>query len=222
MSTLERVYNHDLAYSRQFDPTTRRYFPEILFWLANSEKQSLNKMAQRLNIHTRTIHNIFAALISSEILSAIPALGASSGKVAKPYKHIFVVPAIRQALSNAKPKSEQWNKLRGHLLEDTIGFYLKQMISDNPFGGLIEYDASRAGADFVVMPQYMKDQSIPIEVGWGKKDDRQIQNTLKRTRSNYYGLVIADCSLAHKNNNRTVFVPLRTFLLAQPSGWGLD
>ena len=218
-STLEKVYNHDLAFSRRFDQSTRVYFPTVLLWLANSEKQSLNKIAKRLSLTAQTIHNIFEALISSEVLMAIPPLGASLGKVAKPYKHLFVAPAVRQALSNITISSGRWDQLRGQLLEDTVGFYLKQIIIDQPIADLVEYDASDRGADFIVMQQRFKERSIPIEVGWRKQTDQQVQYSLERTKSRRYGLVVTNSDLKHNQSTRTVFAPLKMFLSAQPSGW---
>ena len=164
----------------------------------------------------------FAILINSEILIAVPPLGATSGKIAKPYKYLFASPAIRQTLSNLhvnQVKEARLAALRGALLEDTVGFYLKQAFSNQPLGGLVEYDASASGADFIVMPTYNKNESIVVEVGWRKQTSRQVQATLKRVKSQRYGLVITDCQLALDDSQTSVFIPLQIFLLMQPQGF---
>lgn len=217
--TLDKVYNHDLDIIGQFDQSTRHYFPTLLLWLANSEQQSLNKMSQRLGINVRTLQNMFDVLVNSEILMSLPPFGSSSGKIAKPYKHLFTTPALRQALNNlaADPAAEiQLDKLRGSLLEDAVGCYLKQSLSNQPLGGLVEYDSSRAGADFIVLPNRIKTESIPIEVGWRKRTCQQVQATLERTKSKRYGLVITECDLKIDESKRIVFVPLKVFFLMQP------
>ena len=197
--TLEKVYNHDLNLIGQFDQSTRQHFPGLLLWLANSNQQSLTKMSQRMGLNVRTVQNMLEILVNSEILMAIPPLGSSSGKIAKPYKYLFTAPALRQALNNLPDDQKdkaQFNQLRGCLLEDTVGFYLKQVISDQPLGGLVEYDASRAGADFIVLPTHIKTEAIAIEIGWHKPTGYQVQSTLERIGSNSrYGLVITNGKL---------------------------
>ncbi len=217
--TLDKVYNHDLGIIGQFNQSTRQYFPALLLWLANSERQSLNKMSQRLGINIRTLQNMFDVLVNSEVLISLPPFGSSSGKIAKPYKYLFTAPALRQALNNLvanQAAGPQLDKLKGCLLEDAVGCYLKQSLSNQPLGGLVEYDSSRAGADFVVLPNRIKTESIPIEVGWQKRTCQQVQATLERTKSKRYGLVITDCELKLDNSERIVFVPLKIFFLMQP------
>ena len=216
--TLDKVYNHDLDIIGQFDQSTRQYFPALLLWLANSEQQSLNKMSQRLGINVRTLQNMFDVLVNSEVLMSLPPFGSSSGKIAKPYKYLFTTPALRQALNNlaANQAAEaQLDTLRGCLLEDAVGYYLKQSLSNQPLGGLVEYDSSRAGADFVILPNRIKTESIPVEVGWQKRACQQVQATLERTKSKRYGLVITDCNLKIDKSGRIVFVPLKVFFLMQ-------
>ena len=220
--TLEKVYNHDLPAVGQFDQSTRRHFPGLLLWLANSNQQSLNKMSNRLGLNVRTLQNMLEVLVNSEVLTAIPPFGSSSGKIAKPYKYLFTAPAVRQALNNSATgqpiDKTQLDQLRGDLLEDAIGLYLKQAFSDQPLGGLVEYDSSQSGADFVVMPTHIKTESIALEVGWQKKTGQQVWATLERTKSNRYGLVITSCNLKLDEDRRTLFVPLKTFFLMQPEG----
>ena len=217
--TLDKVYNHDLGIIGRFDQSTRQYFPALLLWLANSERQSLNKMSQRLGINIRTLQNMFDVLVNSEVLISLPPFGSSSGKIAKPYKYLFTAPALRQALNNLaanQAAAAQLDKLKGCLLEDAVGCYLKQSFSNQPLGGLVEYDSSRAGADFVVLPNRIKTESIPLEAGWQKRTCQQVQATLERTKSKRYGLVITDCELKLDNSARIVFVPLKIFFLMQP------
>ena len=135
--TLEKVYNHDLAIVGQFDQSTRQHFPSLLLWLANSNQQNLTKMAQHMGLNIRTLQNMFEVLVNSEILIAVPPFGSSSGKIAKPYKYLFMAPAIRQALNNlaaSQSTETQLDQLKGSLLEDTVGFYLKQNFSNQPLG----------------------------------------------------------------------------------------
>ncbi|MCY4010860.1 MAG: AAA family ATPase [Candidatus Saccharibacteria bacterium] len=217
--TLDKVYNHDLSIVGQFDQSTRHHFPSLLLWLANSGQQSLTKMAKRMSLNVRTLQNMLEILVNSEVLIAVPPFGSTSGKIAKPYKYLFTAPAIRHALNNP-PRDQlqeaQLDQLRGFLLEDTVGFYMKQTFDNQPLGGLVEYDSSREGADFIVMPSHIKKEAIAVEVGWRKRTSQQVQATLKRIQSNRYGIVITDCNLKLDNSDQIVFVPMKIFLLMQP------
>ena len=220
--TLEKVYNHDLPAIGQFDQSTKNHFPGLLLWLADSNQQSLNKMSGRLGLNVRTLQNMLEILVNSEVLAAIPPFGSSSSKIAKPYRYLFTAPAVRQALNSTAGSGSidktQLDQLRGDLLEDAVGLYLKQAFSDQPLGGLVEYDSSQAGADFIVMPTHIKTESIALEVGWQKKTGQQVWATLERTKSNRYGLVVTNCDLKLDEARRTLFVPLKTFFLMQPEG----
>ena len=221
--TLDKIYSHDLAIIGRFDQSTRQYFPALLLWLANSQQQSLNKMSKRLGINVRTLQNMFEVLVNSEVLLSLPPFGSSTGKIAKPYKYLFASPALRQALNNLATDQVDKDKtlfdnLRGCLLEDAVGSYLKQSFTSQPFGGLVEYDSSSSGADFIVLPNHIKTESIPIEIGWRKKTHQQVQATLERTKSKRYGLVITNCNLKINESKTIIFVPLKIFFLMQPPG----
>ena len=221
LQSLSKVYSHDLDLLGNISKANRHHFPGILLWLANSNQQSLTKMAQRFRLNVATLQDIMQVLVDSQLLTAVPPLGASTGKISKAYKYLFGAPAIRQALHSFVPNEphsteDMEDSLKGSLLEDTVGFYLKQAFSNQAFGGVVEYDASRAGADFIVMPSYHKKQAIALEVGWHKHSSRQAQATLRGIGSERYGLIITDCDLRLDDSEQAVFVPLRYFLLMQP------
>ena len=215
---LENAYNYDLPLVGKFDSSTHQHFPKLLLWLANSEQQSLTKMSQHLNLNIRTLQKMLKILVDSEILTAVMPIGLTL-KVSKPYKYLFTSPAVRQALNNwattATLTGNQLNQLRESLLEDTVGFYLKQTFSNQPLGGSVEYDPSRQGADFIVMPNYMQKDAITVEVGWQKQTAKQSLNTLKHVQSKRYGVVITDCELKLDISKKAIFVPLKVFLLMQ-------
>ena len=114
--TLEKVYLTDLSLINRTDQPVRN-FPRLLLWLANAEQVSLNKISKGLGLNFRTLQTMLETLANSEILLPIQPFGASFGKATKPAKYLFKCPAIRQSLCALKTRSE-FNRLRGHLLED--------------------------------------------------------------------------------------------------------
>ena len=212
--TLEKVYNQDLPIIDQAN-RFENMFPRLLLQLANADQLSLSKISQHFHLNFRTLRSMLETLVKSEVLLAVKPFGASFGKSTKPSKYLFKCPAIRQSLWNLQNQKE-FSRLSGHLLEDAVGFYLKQIFEDQSFHGVIEYDSSQVGADFIVMPNQLKKEAISIEVGWNKKSDRQVQATMSRIKSDRYGLIITNCQISLAKSQSVVFVPIEVFLLMQP------
>ena len=157
------------------------------------------------------------ALSDGEIIVPVAPAGASLGKIAKPYKYLFNSPALRLALSplylnsGEKIDPDDAGRLRGCLLEDAIAMHLKRLFVNQPLSGILEYDVSAGGADFIVMPRGLKSEAIVLEVGYGKTTASQVAKTLKRFKSKR-GLVITNRTLSLDKQNDAVFIPLKTFL----------
>lgn len=216
--TLNTLFLRDLEVLGKFDPRTKTKFLRLLLMLANAGEINLRKIAKNLRLNVLTVQNMLKALGDGEIISPVAPSGASLGKIAKPYKYFFSSPGLRQGLSslrlypNEKIDSGDSSRLRGQLLEETVAMYLKRLFVGQATAGLIEYDARSGGADFIVMPQGLKSGAVIVEVGYNKTTARQVANTLNHFRGRY-GLVITDLDLKIDDKNKTVFVPLRTFLM---------
>ena len=217
--TLDVVVNRDVDALFSFRRETGANFRAALSSLANGASNNLSNLSNSLQINKKTLQKILETLELAQIITAIPSIGASSGKISKSYKYCFNSPAIRQALCSVIIKENNLDDkrvrmLRGNLLEDTVFMHLKRILKNEPLGVNIEYDAAAGGADFVVMPiDGTKSQAIVIEVGYNKSDCRQVEQTLKKVGK--YGLVITDCINRPKTNpEKTVlYIPLKTFLL---------
>ena len=96
------------------------------------------------------------------------------------------------------------------LVED-LAMYLKRLFINRPLSGILEYDVSEGGADFIVMPRGLKSEAIVLEIGYGKTTSSQIAKTLKRFK-NGRGLVVAGKDLSLDKQNSVVFIPLKLFL----------
>ena len=229
--TLGLVLERDLEVFNRFDQATRSAAFDFLRLIADSGTISLQKISDSLSpdrapkMAINTIRDLLRALRQAEILNEIQPLRSSFGRTTKSSKYLFTAPAIRSALLpmapagiNARTKSSQsvkWQMLRGRLLEDTIGMYLKRLFVDQPLPHALEYDARAGGADFVISRIDQKLELVAIEVGWNKQDHRQITQTRKRLKFSPYGLVITG-NLGKPRldeTNGVVYLPLSTFLL---------
>ncbi|MFA4719503.1 hypothetical protein [Pyrococcus kukulkanii] len=93
----------------------------------------------------------------------------------------------------------------GMLLEDAVALYLHLLAKEKKMG--LHYDAQKGGADFILRGG---SKGIVIEVGWGKKGDRQVKKTMKKTGLTC-GVVIYNGPLKKKGD--VWFVPRELFLL---------
>lgn len=215
--TLSEVLARDVNALGKLSPQTIGNLPRLLFLLAHAERKSLNALSSTLGIDIKTIRGLLDELEHTEIITAIKPKGASFGKTTKPYKYLFTSPAMRLALVNSggtiKAESYGRDMLRGQLLEDIVGMYLKRMFMDGPKRAVVEYDTADGGADFIISQTGEKANSVIIEAGTKKTTSRQAGQTLKDIGGKY-GLIVTDQPLKIDTINNTVYVPLEFFLLA--------
>lgn len=204
----------DVTQLDRFESDTVTRFTRLLFLLANSDTVSLRKVAETLQIDPKTVMSALDTLKDTEIVTAILPKGSAYKQVRRPAKYIFTSPAMRAALCNSGGVLDPVAKseLRGRLLEDVVGMYLKRMFLTNSTPAVVEYDYSPGGADFIVSSTGLKEDSIPLEVGSGRKTARQAIQTLDMLNGKY-GVVVSDVPLHIEDSNRVVFVPFNYFLL---------
>lgn len=98
-------------------------------------------------------------------------------------------PYIQDEQGNKYPQRNIYVKM-----EDIVSMTLYREFVANSRGAL-NYDSSKAGADFILT---VADKNIiPIEVGTGEKLGTQVRNTMKKIGSATYGVVICRNSLTH-------------------------
>jgi predicted AAA+ superfamily ATPase len=215
--TLSEVLARDVDALAKFDKQTVAILPRLLFILAHSEQISMDSLSRTLSIHIRTVRSIFDELEKTEIVTAIKPKGASFGRVTKPYKYLFTSPAMRLALVNSggaiKVEDDSRSKLRGQLLEDIVGMYLKRIFIDAQKKAVVEYDTAKGGADFIISATGEKKDAMSLEVGVKKTTNRQAVQTLEDLNGKY-GMVVTDRPLSVDTANKVLYVPLEYFLLA--------
>ena len=230
--TLGLVLERDLDAIQRFDPQTKSMTFDFLHLLANSDTISLKKINKHLSedrgpsLSINTIRDLLKALRRAEILNEIRPLSLGFGRTAKPSKYLFSTPALRAALSplilaecaywpDSRPLNQKYQLLRGRLLEDAVGMYLKRLFVDPPLSVGLEYDASEGGADLIITRISQKIELIPLEVGWNKQSHRQVAKTRKGLKYSPYGLVITAGGNRHEldNSAKIARIPLSTFLL---------
>ena len=212
---LSESLDRDVMAYKRFDTPTVAIIPQLLFLLASSTELSVTKLANKLSSNVRTIKAVISALEKTEIITAIPPKGAAHGHIGKPNKYLFTSPAMRAALCGfggvITPESDA--SLRGKLLEDVVGLYLKRMFLDAPLTrAIVEHDPSKGGADFIVSNDGTKQSSVIIEVGAHKTTSNQAIQTMNDIKGKY-GIIVTSGVLGVDATNNVARVPFEYFFL---------
>ncbi|MDR3643299.1 MAG: ATP-binding protein [Candidatus Doudnabacteria bacterium] len=207
---LDKVINQDVQSLGRFDTKTLTHIKRVLFLLVESDVVSIQKLASMLETSVNTISNILEVLEQAELLIRIMPYGSNSKKVRKPSRYQFMSSAMRSAFLSVAGSEQIFAGQKGRLMEDIVAMTLYREFVANSRGAL-NYDSSKAGADFILT---IADKNIiPIEVGMGDKLGTQVRNTMKKVGSAKYGVVIYRNSLTLLEDANVIKVPLDYFLL---------
>ncbi|KKR51020.1 MAG: hypothetical protein UT84_C0003G0015 [Candidatus Curtissbacteria bacterium GW2011_GWA1_40_16] len=206
--TLTNILNKDIPQLSKFESATMAKLSQILYSVSGSSVTSLTSLSKTFNLAINTLTEIFEVFEKSEMLLRIYPYGSHFGQVKKPSKYLFASPAYRSMFFNLIGSTFTYNNYKGQLLEDAVGMYLYRILGLR-FGTSLTYDSSDGGADFIVS---FDEKKIAIEVGYGEKDFKQVENTMQKVTTKY-GLSISPSELSYSEAKSAVKVPLSYFLL---------
>jgi predicted AAA+ superfamily ATPase len=207
---LDKVVNQDVQSLGRFDTKTLGHIKRVLFLLAESDVVSVQKLSTMLETTVITITNILEVLEQAELLIRVMPYGSNSKKVRKPSRYQFMSSAMRSAFLSVAGNEQIFASQRGRLMEDIVAMTLyREFIASSR--GALNYDSSKAGADFILT--IAEKNIIPIEVGVGDKLGTQVRATMKKVGSAKYGVVICKNSLTLLEDANVIKVPLDYFLL---------
>lgn len=208
---LDKIILKDIQSLRSFDQQTLHSIKKLLVVLAGSnDTLSISKLPGLTGLASKiTVQNVLDVLEQAELLIRVPPYGSSTTKVTKPSKYLFMSPAIRMALLGITGKNSTFNVNLGKFLEDIVSMHLKREFV-TPGIGHITYDPREGGADFVV--QIANERQLVIEVGLGKKNNKQAVQTLERV-SGDYGIIICDTELKYLEEENIIRLPTHFFLM---------
>ncbi|MBI4117602.1 MAG: ATP-binding protein [Parcubacteria group bacterium] len=207
---LDKVINQDVQNLGRFDASTLIHIKRVLFLLAESDVVSIQKLAKTLETSVNTVSNILEVLEQTELLIRVMPYGSNAKKVRKPSRYQFMSSAFRSAFLSIAGNEQIFAGQKGRLMEDIVAMTLYREYVANSRGAL-NYDSSKAGADFILT--VAGKSIIPIEVGVGEKLGTQVRKSMKKVGSAKYGVVICKNSLTLLDDANVVKVPLDYFLL---------
>ncbi|MCD6229923.1 MAG: ATP-binding protein [Candidatus Diapherotrites archaeon] len=209
-NVVERIVEKDIFSIQSFNTDTKDTISRIIVFLALQKPggTSDSKLAQRLETSPTLIRTILEVLEKSHLIFSIKPYGGAGKTVRKPWKYYFLSPSINAAIRSKLGAYNTTDRdMLGTLAENLVAatFFRMKETTNIPTG--IFYDSNKGGVDFLLKD--INNNIIPIEVGIGKKNKKQIKNAIKNYKSKY-GFVICNIEKITKKDN-IIFIPLTTF-----------
>ena len=172
---------------------------------------SQNKIANYLNASSTTIKNILDLLEKTHLLFHIEPYGSASKRTKKSWKYYFASSSLRHSLvMDLGNTFRDSNAYRGILLENLVAseFFNLSVRKNMQFNVFFDDEDEKKSVDFILQEGFNK--PIPIEVGIGKKDKKQVKNAINRLNSDF-GIVISNAKTLIEKEDDVIFISPKIF-----------
>ena len=209
---LDRVIEKDVSLIRSFRSDTRSSIFRIIMFLAiqRAGETSEGKLANDIGISSSLVKDILSILEKTHLIFHIkPYSGSARTLVRKAWKYYFLSPSIKTSinfeLGKYNPKRREF---LGELAENMVAsyFFILQKTMNTPHG--IFYAAEKEGVDFLLSD--ITGEIIPVEVGIGHKDQRQIKKAINKYNSQH-GIVISNNHKKITREGDVIYIPVIMF-----------
>lgn len=171
---------------------------------------SLEKLANNLNISKKSINNVISTFEEAQLIFHVEPYASPIKRIRKAWEYYFLSTQLKSCIYQQSGQASLNKEYFGLLLENFVGaslFKLKQKSRMN-FG--IFFDGEKEGVDFLI--NTIDGRIIPIEVGIGKKNKKQISKAIKRYKADY-GIIVSNKTTSIKKEDNIIFIPPITFSL---------
>lgn len=203
---LDRIIEKDFVEFGNFKFETIQKTKNLLLLLATTSDLSVNSLSKTLGINIATIQSILDNLEKCDLIIKILPFGNPEKKVVKPSKYYFRSPVFRLARLYYFDSLNPFDQYKGLLLEDIVAQILTRELSAIAD---IFNDPNSGNADFIVKTLKNK---IAIEVGYGSKNQKQVQKSMTRHNLDY-GIVVSNDQYYIWQDDKVVRIPLKWLLL---------
>lgn len=207
---IDRIIEKDIFSIQSFNTETRNTISRILSFLALQFPGGTSdaKLSERLGVSPAMVRSILDVLEKTHLVFSVKPYGGAGKIVRKPWKYYFLSPSINSAIRFKLGAFDRHSHDQfGVLVESMVASYLIRMKQTVNLPTGIFYDADEGGADFII--QDGAENTIPIEVSYGKKDTKQVEQSIRKYNSKY-GIIICECQKIRKEG-RIIYIPLTTF-----------
>ena len=208
---IRRIVEKDVRQYKAFNGDTKKVLFSILSFLATQKPGglSVNSLAKNLATSRSNIIDLLEILEKTHLIFHVKPYGGAGKMIRKPSKYYFLSPSLSASINFTLGKhTPNNNDYKGILAENLIAssfFRLKNNIS-KPNG--IFTPIEKGMADFIITT--FEGDKIPVEVGVGKKGDRQVTRTMNAYNCEY-GIVVSQTTSLIEKKGDIIYVPLTTF-----------
>ncbi|WP_407414144.1 ATP-binding protein [Methanobrevibacter sp.] len=209
---VEKVVNTDMVAIKNFTFENQTNSNRILRYLAlqNAGDLSQNNLAKYLKTSQANVKNILDILEKTHLIFSLEAYGTSSKRIKKTKKYYFATSSIRNALSIKSGNTiKNIKQYEGILLENLVASILFNLTQRENNYFKLYYDANKKkNVDFILQQDFKN--PVPIEVGRGKKDKKQITHAINNYGADY-GIIISDTTSNIEKQDNIIYIPPKTF-----------
>ena len=212
VSMSDRIVIDDLMQIKNITAENQSNAKKILRHLALQQQGEITQvnLANYLKTSTANVNNILDLLEKTHLIFHCEPYGGSSKRIKKPWKYYFAMPSIMNALSlKAGNTLKNTKEFEGKLLENLVASNLNNLSIRQLDDFTVYYDGNKSkNVDFIVQKNF--ESEIPIEVGRGKKNKRQIKHAMNRFNCQY-GIVVSNKTRHILKEDDVIYIPPRTF-----------
>lgn len=208
---VNRIIEHDVRHYKAFNGNTKNILLNILSFLATQKPGglSVNSLAKNLGTSRSNVIDLLDILEKTHLIFHIKPYGGAGKMIRKPSKYYFLSPSITASINFTLGKhTPDNNDYKGILAENLVAssFFTSHNTISKPNG--IFYPVEKGMADFIITT--FEGDKIPVEVGIGKKDGKQVTKTMDAYNCEY-GVAISRTTDLIKKEDDVIFLPLTTF-----------
>ncbi|WP_332870913.1 ATP-binding protein [Methanobrevibacter oralis] len=210
----EKIVNTDMINIKNFTAENQANAKRILRFIALQEpgEASQAKLSNYLKTSTGNVKNILDILEKTQLLVHCEPYGGEAKRIKKSWKYYFATPSLHNVLSSKYGNNlKNSNEYEGILLENLVASTLFNIRNRKNNHFHIYYDVNKKNnVDFIIKKDF--ENPIPIEVGHGNKNKKQIINAIKRYKANY-GIIVSNKTTSIQKEDNIIFIPKKTFSL---------
>ena len=208
---MNKVTSEDMPLIKNIEKENRDNAKRVLrnLSLKSSGDTSQNKLAKQLQTSSSNIKTVLDILEKTHLIFHCESYGSPSNRTGKSWKYYFATSSLKYALSSKIGNPElNTTKFEGILLENLVASTLYNSQLNNDSFKLYYDGHQRGNVDFII--DKGENNPIPIEVGRGKKDKKQIKNAIDGYNADH-GIIISNTTPNIEKNNDIIYIPIKTF-----------
>ena len=209
---INRVLSEDMPNIKNISTNNQKNAQRILrrLSLQKSNEISQNKLSKQLETSKANINLVLNILEKTHLIFHCENYTSTSNRSSSTWKYYFATSSLKYALSSQIGNPEKnTTEFEGILIENLVASTLHNTYLNREDFFTLYYDNHKKGnVDFIIDNQIKK--PIPIEVGRGKKDKKQIKNAIDSYKSDY-GIIISNTTNKIEKKKDIIYIPAKTF-----------